>query len=43
VGILMNETPENDEELRYSGFLTQVGKDSKPSKATTQHRERPSS
>jgi hypothetical protein len=29
VGVLTNETPEEVEELKYSGFLTQVGKDSK--------------
>jgi hypothetical protein len=32
VGVLMNEIPEEAEELRYSGFLTQVGKDTKPCK-----------
>jgi hypothetical protein len=30
VGVLMNEAPEEEEELRYSGFLTKVGKDSVP-------------
>lgn len=30
VGVLSNEKPEEDEELKYSGALTQVGKDSKP-------------
>jgi hypothetical protein len=27
VGVLMNENPDEAEELKYSGFLTQVGKD----------------
>jgi hypothetical protein len=31
VGVLMNEISEEEEELRYSGFLTQVGRDKKPS------------
>ncbi|KAF2430467.1 PIG-X-domain-containing protein [Tothia fuscella] len=31
VGVLINETPDEEEELRYSGFLTQVGDDDKPS------------
>jgi hypothetical protein len=30
VGVLMNETPEEDEELRYSGWSTKVGQDKKP-------------
>jgi PIG-X / PBN1 len=30
VGVLINEPPLEEEELRYSGFLTQVGKDSTP-------------
>ena len=30
VGILTNEKPDEEEELKYSGFLTQVGKDAKP-------------
>lgn len=30
VGVLINEKPDEDEELRYSGFLTQVGKDRHP-------------
>jgi hypothetical protein len=30
VGVLINEKPDEDEELKYSGFLTQVGKDSSP-------------
>lgn len=29
VGVLSNEMPEEVEELKYSGFLTQVGKDAK--------------
>ena len=30
VGVLMNEIPDEEEELRYSGFLTQVGNDKEP-------------
>jgi hypothetical protein len=35
VGVLMNEPPEEEETLRYSGFITQVGKDRSPSLSTT--------
>lgn len=28
VGVLLNENPDEAEELKYSGFLTQIGKDS---------------
>ncbi|KIW00708.1 uncharacterized protein PV09_07694 [Verruconis gallopava] len=31
VGVLSNEKPDEDEELKYSGVLTQVGKDKEPS------------
>lgn len=31
VGVLINEKPEEAEELRYSGFLAQVGSDEKTS------------
>jgi hypothetical protein len=34
VGVLMNETPEEAEELRYSGWLTVVGEDKKPGKSS---------
>ena len=30
VGVLMNENPDEPEELRYSGWLTVLGKDKKP-------------
>jgi len=30
VGVLMNEQPDEPEELRYSGWLTVIGKDKKP-------------
>ena len=30
VGVLVNEKADEEEELKYSGFLTQVGKDDKP-------------
>ena len=30
VGVLMNEKPDEPEELRYSGWLTVIGKDKKP-------------
>jgi|SRR5579871_2113002 len=30
VGVLMNEQPDELEELRYSGWLTVIGKDKKP-------------
>jgi hypothetical protein len=30
VGVLINETPEEPDELRYSGFLTKIGEDDKP-------------
>lgn len=30
VGVLMNEQPDEPEELRYSGWLTVIGKDMKP-------------
>lgn len=30
VGIVMNEVPDEDETLRYSGVLTQVGKTDRP-------------
>jgi len=30
VGVLMNENPDEPEELRYSGWLTVVGKDKRP-------------
>jgi hypothetical protein len=32
VGVLVNEIPESEEDLRYSGFLTQIGKDAEPCK-----------
>jgi len=34
VGVLMPEVPLEDEELRFSGFLTRVGQDSKPCEYT---------
>jgi hypothetical protein len=30
IGALTNETPEEPEELRYSGFLTKIGEDAQP-------------
>lgn len=33
VGVLMNEQPDEPEELRYSGWLTVIGKDKKPCKS----------
>lgn len=34
VGVLMNEQPDEPEELRYSGWLTVIGKDKKPCTST---------
>jgi hypothetical protein len=30
IGALTNETPDEAEELRYSGFLTKIGEDAEP-------------